>query len=98
MTDQISRERSTTLLFYACVFLLAYLVYLLFQPFLTPLAWAGIFAAFFYQQYKRLETKFGRTPAASLATAAVTIIIVVPFVLIVLAFIQEATQTLSSVD
>jgi predicted PurR-regulated permease PerM len=98
MTDQLSRERSTTLLFYACVFLLAYLVYLLFRPFLTPLAWAAIFAAFFYPRFKRLETRFGKTGAASIGTTAVTLIIVVPFVLVVIAFIQEATQTLGSID
>src|SRR5262245_28756782 len=98
MSDQLSRERSTTLLFYACVFLLAYLVYLLFRPFLAPLAWAAIFAAFFYPRYKRLEARIGRTGAASIGTAAVTLIIVVPFVLVVIAFIQEATQTLGSID
>jgi predicted PurR-regulated permease PerM len=98
MTDQLARERSTTLLFYGCVFLLVYFIYLLFRPFLTPLAWAGIFAAFFYPRYKRLESRFGKTGAASISTAAVTLIIVVPFVLIVLAFIQEATQTIAAID
>jgi predicted PurR-regulated permease PerM len=98
MPDQVSRERSTTLLFYGCVFLLAYLVWLLFRPFLTPLAWAAIFAAFFYRSYKKLEGRFGRSGAASVTTAAVTLIIVVPFVLIVFLFIQEASQTISSID
>jgi predicted PurR-regulated permease PerM len=98
MTDQVSRERSTTLLFYGCIFLLAYLVYMLLEPFLTPLAWAAIFAAFFYSKYKKLEARLGRTGAASAATAAVTIIIVVPFVLIVFLFIQEASQTIGSID
>jgi predicted PurR-regulated permease PerM len=98
MPDQISRERSTTLLFYGCIFLLGYLVYLLLQPFLAPLAWAAIFAAFFYRRFKKLEGRFGKTGAASLATAAVTIIIVVPFVMIVLAFIQEASQTIKSIN
>ena len=54
MADSLTRERSTTLLFYGCILLLGYLVYLLLQPFLTPLAWAAIFAAFFYPRYKRL--------------------------------------------
>jgi predicted PurR-regulated permease PerM len=98
MPDQISRERSTTLLFYACIFLLGYLVYLLLRPFLTPLAWAAIFAAFFYKKHKKLEARFGKTGAASLATAAVTIIIVVPFVMIGFAFIQEALQTIRSIN
>jgi predicted PurR-regulated permease PerM len=98
MPEQLARERSTTLLFYGCILLLGYLLYQLFEPFLTPLAWAAIFAAFFYSRHHRLEQRFGRSTAASISTAAVTVIIVVPFVLLVMAFIQEATQTLTSVD
>src|SRR5437016_13840682 len=98
MADQLARERSTMLLFYGCVFLLGYLIYLLFSPFLTPLAWAAIFAAFFFRTYKRLEHRFGKSTAASISTAAVTIIIVVPFVLIAFAFVQQAVQTVGQVD
>jgi predicted PurR-regulated permease PerM len=98
MPDQLARQRSTTLLFYGCVILLGYLLYQLFEPFLRPLAWAAIFAAFFHARHKHLEARFGRTAAASLSTGAVTVIIVVPFVLIVMSFIEEATQTLRSVD
>ena len=98
MAQQLDRERSKTLLFYGCVLLLGYLLYQLFEPFLTPLAWAAIFAAFFFAQYKRLERTVGRTTAASLSTAGVALIIVVPFVLITTAFIQEATQAIGSVD
>jgi predicted PurR-regulated permease PerM len=98
MPDQVARARSTTLLFYGCVFLLGYLFYQLFSPFLTPLAWAAIIAAFFFGRYKRLERRFGKTTAASISTVAVTLIIVVPFVLITVAFIQQAVQTLGQVD
>lgn len=98
MLDQLARQRSTTLLFYGCVLLLGYLLYQLFEPFLRPLAWAAIFGAFFHARHKRLEERFGRKVAASMSTAAVTLIIVVPFVLIVMAFIEEATQTLGSID
>lgn len=86
------------LLFYGCVFLLGYLVYLLFEPFLAPLAWAAIFSTFFYPQYKKLQARTGKSGAASIATIAVTIIIVVPFVLVLIAFIQEATQIMGSID
>lgn len=98
MPDELARQRSTTLLFYACIFLLAYLLYQLFEPFLTPLAWAAIFAAFFYSRYKQLEARFGKTGAASMSTAAVALIIVGPLVVVVMAFTQEATQTLGSID
>ena len=98
MPDQLARQRSTTLLFYGCVLLLGYLLYQLFAPFLSPLAWAAIFGAFFHARHKRLEARFGKSAAASLSTAAVALIIVVPCVLIVMAFVQEATQTLGSID
>jgi predicted PurR-regulated permease PerM len=98
MPDEATRERDRTLLLYGCVLLLAYLVYALVQPFLSPLAWAAIFAAFFYQHYKNLEQRLGRTWAASIGTAAVTIMIIVPCVLLMFVFIQEATQAISSID
>src|SRR5688572_1958953 len=98
MPAELARERSTTLLFYGCVLLLGYLLYQLFEPFLRPLAWAAIFAAFFHSQHKQVEQRFGRTVAASISTAAVALIIVVPFVLLVMAFIQEATQTVGDLD
>lgn len=98
MPDQPARGRSTTLLLYGCLLLLGYFLYLMLRPFLAPLAWAAIFAAFFFKRYKRLETRFGRTTAASLSTLAVTLIIVVPFVLIAIAFIQEASQTIGQAD
>jgi predicted PurR-regulated permease PerM len=98
MPDQLARQRSTTLVFYGCILLLGYLIYLLFQPFLVPLAWAVIFAAFFFPNYKRLERRFGNTTAATISTVAVTLIIVVPFVLISMAFIQQASQTIGQID
>src|SRR5262245_31349117 len=98
MADQLARERSTTLLFYGFVLLLGYFIYLLFAPFLAPLAWAAIFAAFFHPSYRRLEKRFGKTLGASLATAAVTIIIVVPCVLVGTSFLQQAVQTLGAID
>ena len=98
MPDQPARGRSTTLLFYGCLLLLGYFLYLLLQPFLTPLTWAAILAALFFRRYKRLEGRFGKTGAATLSTMAVTLIIVVPFVLVAIAFIQEASQTIGQAD
>src|SRR5262245_15278094 len=98
MADQLARERSTTLLFYGCVLLLGYFIYLLFAPFFTPLAWAAIFAAFFHPSYRRLEKRFGKTLGAVLGTIAVTLIIVVPFVLVGASFVQQAIQTIGAID
>jgi len=98
MPDHLTRDRNTALAFYGCVFLLGYLLYQLFAPFLMPLAWAAIFGALFHGVYSRLEQRFGRTPAASLATAGVGLIIVVPLVLVGMAFVDEAAQTLGSAE
>lgn len=86
------------MVFYGCIILLGYLIYLLFAPFLTPLAWAAIFAAYFFPRYKRLEKRFSKSTAASICTLAVTLIIVVPFVLIAIAFVQQASQTIGQID
>src|SRR6266853_4010367 len=98
MSNGLARQRISTLLFYSTVLLLAYLLYLLFSPFLTPLAWAAILAELFHRPYQRLEVRWGKAWAAALATAAVTLVIVVPVVLVTTAFIQEAALAIRSVD
>ena len=78
MIKGLARERISTLLFYGTVLLLAYLLYLLFRPFLTALAWAAILAAFFFPAYRRLSLRWGASWAAAASTAAVAILIVGP--------------------
>src|SRR6185295_17659194 len=98
MSTGLARQRISTLLFYSTVLLLAYLLYLLFSPFLTPLAWAAILAALFHSPFRRLEARWGSAWAAGFSTAAVTIVIVVPMVLVTMAFIQEATLAVGRTD
>jgi predicted PurR-regulated permease PerM len=98
MNTGVARERISNLLFYGTVLLLAYLLYLLFRPFLTPLAWAAILAALFHSSYSRMETLWGKSTAAAVSTAGVTLIVIVPALLIMTAFIEEATQAVRSVD
>jgi predicted PurR-regulated permease PerM len=98
MSTGLARQRISTLMFYSTVLLLAYLLYRLFSPFLTPLAWAAILAALFHSPYRRLEVRIGRAWAATACTAAVTVLIVVPMVLVTMAFIEEATVAVTSVD
>src|SRR4051812_43651539 len=98
MSTGVARERVATLLFYATVLLLAYLLYLLFQPFLAPLAWAAILAAVFQRPYRQMERRWGKTTAASISTAFVTIVIIVPVLLIMIAFVQQATAAASRID
>jgi predicted PurR-regulated permease PerM len=98
VSDRLARERVSTLLFYGTLALLAYFIYLLFRPFLVPLAWAAILAAVFYPLNARLQPRWGKRWAAAASTAAVTIVIVVPFIFLVRAFVEEATHAVSSVD
>jgi predicted PurR-regulated permease PerM len=98
MSDRLARDRVSALLFYGTVILLAYCIYLLFEPFLVPLAWAAILAAVFYPLHWRIEARWGKRWAAVASTLAVTIVIVVPFIFMLIAFIEEAAQAVSSVD
>src|SRR5580693_9474073 len=43
-----NRGRLRTLIFYAVVLVLGYLVYLILEPFLVPLAWAAILVVVFH--------------------------------------------------
>lgn len=98
MSTGSARERISTLLFYGTVLLLGYLIFLLFKPFLTPLAWAAILASLFHTQYEQLRHRFGRTPAAWACTLLVIVAIIVPAVLVLAAFIEEATQAIKTLD
>ncbi len=59
-------------LFHGIVVLLAYVVYIVFEPFLVALAWAVILAVVSHPLYLRLLLRRGRTGGAAAATAAVT--------------------------
>jgi predicted PurR-regulated permease PerM len=98
MAEQLARKRSTALVFYVCVLLLGYLMYLVCKPFLRPLVWAAIIAAYFHPQYRQMERRFGKSRAATIGTIFVGLLIIVPFVLIVFAFVQQANETLHTVN
>lgn len=90
-------ERVNTLLFYGAVLLLVYLVYRLFEPFLVPLAWGAVLVVFFHPWHARLEARWGRTRAATASTIIVTCIIIVPSLLVMTAFVREATQAIGGI-
>lgn len=92
-----NRERVRTITFYAALILLAYLLYVVTRPFLVPLATASVFVIFFYPWHARLERRYGSTPAAALSTLLVTTVLIVPAVLVLTAFVREATAGVASV-
>jgi len=84
-------------LFYGIVILLAYLLYLIFAPFMAPLAWAAISVVISYPVYLRLRRRCSPTVASATCTALVTLVLVVPTLLISVAFVRQAITALKSV-
>jgi predicted PurR-regulated permease PerM len=93
-----SQKRLGTALFYGIVALLAYLSYLIFAPFLTALAWAVVLVVVSYPAYRRLAARCGPTLAALLATAGITLILIVPALLIAGAFIRQGVQAVQQIQ
>jgi predicted PurR-regulated permease PerM len=87
-----NRERFTTLIFYAVVILLIYLCYLIFAPFLVPLAWGAIFVVLFHPWHEHLARRWGNSGAAALSTVGVTLVLIVPTLALTSLFVREAFQ------
>lgn len=83
-------DRLTTVLSYGALLLLGYVVFLIVQPFLIPLAWSAVLAIFFYPAYQYLERRISPTWAALLCTLGVTLLLIVPALMILLHAGREA--------
>jgi predicted PurR-regulated permease PerM len=99
ITELTARQRVGSLLYYAIVILLGYLLYLIFAPFLVPLAWAAVIVVVTYPAYEWAARRWNPTIAALLTTIAVTAILIVPIVFLMIAFVKQgmsAVQTLNT--
>jgi predicted PurR-regulated permease PerM len=96
--EPTTQKRIGTLLFYGIVLLLAYLVYLIVAPFLPALAWAVVFVVFCYPAYQRLERRQGHTLAALITTVGVVLVLIVPALLVMAAFVREGVGAARSVQ
>ncbi|HEY2459826.1 MAG TPA: AI-2E family transporter, partial [Candidatus Acidoferrum sp.] len=83
-------DRLTTVLSYGALLLLGYLVFLIFAPFLVPLAWSAILAIFFYPLHQRLLRRFRPTPAAAISTLAVTLLLIAPALVVLVYATRQA--------
>lgn len=92
------RNRFTTVLFYVFVAILAWLVYQIFDPFLVPLAWAAVLVVVFYPVHSRLERRLKPGQAAIVSTIALTLILIVPSLALMNAFINEGVSAAKSVQ
>jgi predicted PurR-regulated permease PerM len=92
------RDRVHAVSFYAALALITYLLWVITRPFLLPLCAAAILVIFFYPLQRRWERQYGRSAAALLSTVFVTTILIVPAVLVLIAFVREATAAMSGVQ
>ena len=86
-------DRLTTVLSYGALLLLGYLVFLIGQPFLIPLAWSAVLAIFFFPAFLLLKKYMSVTKAAALCTIGVTLVLIVPVLLVLLYAGREALET-----
>ncbi len=90
-------DRLTTVLSYGALLLLGYLVFLITEPFLIPLAWSAVLVIFFYPVYTHLEKQFSPTWAALLCTLGVTFLLIVPVLMVMLYAAREAIEASSGI-
>ena len=90
-------DRLTTVLSYAALILLGYLVYLVVYPFILPLAWSGVLAIFFYPVYEILRRRYSPNWAAGICTLGVMALLIVPVLAILLYATREAVDASSTV-
>jgi predicted PurR-regulated permease PerM len=92
-----TQKKLETLLFYGIAILLGYLAYLVASPFLIPLAWAAILVVVTFPVHRRIMRRLGRNSAALASTTAVTLILIVPAIFILFAFVQQAVSAIQGV-
>ena len=79
----------TAALAWAGLALLVYAVYVILRPFLIPLGWACVLAVFVHPAHARLARRIGKSRAAGLTTVVTAIVLIVPGVMLTIAFARE---------
>ena len=97
-TETSTQKRIGAALFYGIAILLAYLAYRVFEPFLQPLAWAAVLAVVTFPVHARMARRWGPTKAALISTTGVTLILIVPTIFILKAFLLQAVSAVQSVQ
>ena len=91
-TDTTTSGRLTTVLSYGAILLLGYLVFLIAEPFLEPLAWSAVLAIFFYPIHEKISRRMSPTAAAMTSTLGVTLLLIVPALLVLVLTAREALE------
>ena len=97
-TETTAHKRLGGLLFFGIVLLIVYLVYLVFSPFLVPLAWAAVLVVVSYPAYERIAARLGPSSGAAVATAATTLILIVPSLFVMIAFVKQGVNAAQSIQ
>jgi len=97
-TQTTSQKRLGGALFYGIVILLVYLAYLVFAPFLAPLAWAVVLVVVAHPAYEWMARRWGATNAAIAATIGVTLILIVPILFVMIEFVQQGMMAAQSIQ
>ncbi len=98
VTETGAIQRVSAVFFYGFVLLLAWLVFLIFRPFLTPLTWAGILVILFQPLDRWLEERLGRTGAAAVSTLVATLVLLVPVSIVVVQFVRQALELMAGLE
>lgn len=81
------------ILYFGLLFLFAYLVYLVFEPFLVPLAWAVLLSIVFFPLHQRVRERIPQPSRAALVTTLLlTLLIIVPALVVMGAFTAQAVE------
>ena len=96
--ETAAHRRLGGVLFFGIVILLVYLVYLVVSPFVVPLAWAAVLVVVSYPAYERLAARLGPTSGAAVCTAAITLILIVPSLFVMIAFVRQGVNAAQSIQ
>jgi predicted PurR-regulated permease PerM len=96
--EPTTQKRLGTVVFYGFIAILAYFVFLVFQPFLPALAWAIIIVVVSYPIYLRVAERFQPNMAAFICTVGVTLILIVPALLGMAAFVHQGVQAVQNLQ
>jgi predicted PurR-regulated permease PerM len=77
---------------------LAYLAFLVVQPFLGPLGWAAVMAIVFQPVHARLAQRLTPSGAAIATTLIIAAVVVVPLAFVANAFVNEAVDAARSIQ
>lgn len=91
-------DRLTTVLSYGAILLLGYLVFVIVEPFLEPLAWSAVLAIFFYPLHQRIARSLKPTLAGLTSTLLVTLLLILPAMVVLTYTAREAIDATASLQ